>query len=112
MSADFQRIYIGELDVTVLGAFVVADMRPWTKASFQAVPRYGASYSAWVAKIQRTIAGPPVDFAAAINFTTSILNVPSQDMSDVDSVTITTTTVGSSGIVDLWAIVKSQASTF
>lgn len=104
MSAD--RIYVGCLDVAKLARFISFDARPYQVASFEAVPQFNATVGAWVCKIQTASVGVPKDFPVAKTFTSAILRVADRDMGGVDSVFFTTTTVGSSGLVEIWAILK------
>jgi hypothetical protein len=108
LALDAQRIYAGELDCSVVSRFVTIDVRPYSVVSIQAVPRYGASLGSWDASIKRTIAGTPVAFGSAINFTSSTLNRSDIDTNGTDTLVVTNDTAGSSGLVDLYVIGKSD----
>lgn len=111
MSADFKQVYVGYLDCTKLGQQVVLDVSQYTTGMFQAVPRSGASYAAWVCTIKRSGGGTPSDFSSALSFTTSALTQPTtdgQDLSSTGTVVFATSTVGSSGLIDIYACVKAD----
>ena len=107
MPVESQRIYVGSIDCSKLSRFLSFDASPYSVATFEAAPQFNASLGSWVCKIQTAILGAPVDFPIAIQFTSSILRVADKDMTGTEKVFFTNTTVGTSGLVDIWAICKS-----
>lgn len=110
MALDARRIYVGAINAAALNEVLYLDVATVSVASFYAVPRYGASLGAWVCKIQHQLANStPADFASAIQFDASTLYSLDKDMNGTDRVVFVNTTAGTSGIVDIYAIGKSDA---
>ena len=112
MAADFTEIQVGVLDITVTGRFIDFDVRPWTAGTFEYRAPYGASIGSWSCSIKRAI-GPATSqaFPTALAFTSSAIVQPATDAADLSGtarVRFTNDTAGSSGIVEIWAIVKAD----
>lgn len=113
MAADSKRILVGELLLTATSRFISLDVSRYTAGTFQYVPRYGVTVGSWSCSIKRQIGtGAPQAFPTALAFTSSVIVQPATDAADLsgtDTVVFTTDTAGSAGVVDIYAMVKSDA---
>lgn len=101
------RTWFGELDVTKVGQFVAFDVLDYTVLSVQAEPRSSTTVGAWEATVKRDAGGSPQDFSTAIKFTSSILILGEKDITGSGRITVTNSVSGTSGMVDLWIVVKA-----
>lgn len=112
MAADFQEIFVGVLDITAVGRSIDFDAGPWTTGTFQYRAPSGATIGAWSCSIKRAIgSGAPIAFPTAMAFTSAAIVQPAtvaQDLTATKRVTFTTDTVGTGGIVEIWACVKAS----
>lgn len=112
MGADSARVKVGFLDITALARCVVLDVSRYTAGTFQYAPQYGVNVGSWSCSIKRAVGtGAPQAFPTALAFTSSAIAQPAtdaQDLSGTDTVVFTTDTVGSAGVVDIWAMLKAD----
>jgi len=111
MAADFQEVQVGVLDITAVSRSIDFDARPWASGTFQYRAPSGATIGSWSCSIKRAVGtGAPQAFPSALAFTSSAITQPAtvaQDLTGTSRVTFTTDTVGTGGIVEIWAIVKA-----
>lgn len=111
MAVDSQQVKVGTLDITALARYLTLDVSPYSAGTFQYVARNGASIGSWSCSIKRAIGpGAPQAFPTALAFTSSVLSQPNTnaaDLSGTDIVVFTNDVVGSSGAVDIYAMLKA-----
>lgn len=110
MAADSGRIYVGELDTSVVGRSISLNVPKWTSGSTQYVGRFGFSAGSLACSIKRGIGpGPPQAFSTPLSFSSSniTLAIVAADMASTSTLVWTIDTAGT-GVMDVYFIGKSD----
>lgn len=109
MALDSRRIRVGSLNVANASERLVADVQDLEIGSFYAVPRYGASLGTWACTIQHALGySTPANFDPALSFNSSSLSSTDVDLRGTGEVVFTNSVAGTSGVVDIWLLGKSD----
>lgn len=108
MLTNGNSVWVGELDVTVVGGKIRIDVVEFQTIALDYVARYGTTLGTWEATVKRTIGGTAQDLPTPFKFTSSIVHSPQTDARGIATIEVETTVAGSGGFVDVYLVGKSQ----
>lgn len=109
MALNTRSVRVGSLNVANASERLVADVRDFEIGSFYAVPRYGASLGTWACTIQHALGySTPVNFDPSLSFNSAALSSIDVDLRGTAEVVFTNSVAGTSGVVDIWVLGKSD----